>query len=72
MVCLGLEPVVVGSKVQTNPLSYSGTPKTFPIHTQKVVYIKIMKKYNGLLGIRMKDTNPYGRQVSFIIPNITG
>ena len=26
MVCLGLEPGVAGWKVQTNPLSYGGTP----------------------------------------------
>ena len=28
MVCLGLEPGVAGLKVQTNPLSYGGTPWT--------------------------------------------
>ena len=27
MVCLGLEPGAAGWKAQTNPLSYSGTPK---------------------------------------------
>ena len=27
MVCLGLEPGVAGWKVQTNPLSYGGTPR---------------------------------------------
>ena len=26
MVCLGLKPGAAGWKVQTNPLSYSGTP----------------------------------------------
>ena len=26
IVCLGLEPKVAGQKVQTNPLSYGGTP----------------------------------------------
>ena len=28
MVCLELEPVVVGWKVQTNPLSYGGTEQS--------------------------------------------
>ena len=26
MVCLGLEPMAAGWKLQTNPLSYGGTP----------------------------------------------
>ena len=28
--CLGLKPRVAGWKVQTNPLSYGGTPKPIP------------------------------------------
>ena len=31
MVCLGLEPGAAGWKAQTNPLSYSGTPKPWSL-----------------------------------------
>ena len=31
MVCLGLEPGAAGWKVQTNPLSYGGTPMINPL-----------------------------------------
>ena len=31
MVCLGVETGAADWKVQTNPLSYGGTPKTFAV-----------------------------------------
>ena len=31
MVCLGLKPGAAGWKAQTNPLSYSGTPKPWSL-----------------------------------------
>ena len=44
MVCLGLEPGVAGWKVQTNPLSYSGTRGT-------VLEISLNMKGKGRLDI---------------------
>ena len=35
MVCLGLKPGAAGWKVQTNPLSYGGTPRKEIIKVEK-------------------------------------
>ena len=40
MVCFGLEPSAAGWKVQTNPLSYGGTPKQ---HFYSIQFTDIQK-----------------------------
>ena len=36
MVCLGLEPGVAGWKMQTNPLSYGGTPNPIKLFSDAI------------------------------------
>ena len=50
MVCLGLEPGAAGWKVQTNPLSYSGTPLSF-LSVDLLIFDE--------LGILCPGTRPY-------------
>ena len=40
MVCLGLKPGAAGCYVQSNPLSYSGTPETLNFLKQRWVEVK--------------------------------
>ena len=47
MVCLGLEPGVAGSKVQTNPLSFGGTPIWSTVKTTPSRSVKLGTDYNA-------------------------
>ena len=51
MVCLGLKPGAAGWKVQTNPLSYGGTPKIF-----KNVNIKFIHRLGKWAKINVSNS----------------
>ena len=51
MVCLGVEPGAAGWKVQTNPLSYGGTPLVNFLHSSGIGWNdKSITTLRGLTG----------------------